>query len=120
VVHLVALDRRGERDRVRLVHELRGVHADDHEDVAVLLLERAQLVEDVQAVDAAERPEVEDHDLAAELREGHVAAAGVEPAAAGELRGADSGKAGGALRHGPSEPDAETVRGTRPRSDSSR
>jgi hypothetical protein len=34
------------------------VHTDDDEHVAVLLLELAQLVEDVQAVDAAEGPEI--------------------------------------------------------------
>jgi hypothetical protein len=41
------------------VLELRRVHADDHEHVAVLLFEGAQLVEHVEAVDAAERPKVE-------------------------------------------------------------
>ena len=70
VVHLVPLDGGGERVRVGLVHELRRVHADDHQHVAVLLLQLAQLVQDVQAVDAAERPEVEDDDLAAQVRQG--------------------------------------------------
>ena len=60
---------------------------DDHQDVAVLLLELAQLVQDVQAVDAAERPEVDDDDLAAQVGQGEVAAAGVQPAAPDELGG---------------------------------
>ncbi|MNW52342.1 hypothetical protein D3C74_298580 [compost metagenome] len=94
VTHLVALDRGSERDRVCLVLELRGVDADDDEVVAARLLELAQLVEDVQAVDAAERPEVEDDDPAAQVRERDVAAARVEPAAPDELGGADAGQAG--------------------------
>src|SRR3546814_1768359 len=49
---------------------------------------RSQLVQDVQAVDAAERPEVEDDDLAAQVRERDVLPAGVEPPAAHELGGA--------------------------------
>ena len=48
----------GTTDVVALVLELGGVHTDDVEHVVVSLLERAQLIEDVQAVDAAERPEV--------------------------------------------------------------
>ena len=59
MVHAVPLDGGGQRLRVRLVLELRRVHADDDEHVGVLLLQRPQLVEHVQAVDAAERPEVE-------------------------------------------------------------
>src|SRR5690606_41220846 len=52
--HLVPLDRSRERHGVRLVLELRRVHAHDDEHVAVLLLQLAHLVEHVQAVDAAE------------------------------------------------------------------
>ncbi len=91
VLDAVALDRGGERLRVALVLELRGVHADDDERVAVLLLERAQLVEDVQAVDAAEGPEVEHDDLPAEALEIEPLVARVEPAAADELGRAHAG-----------------------------
>src|SRR5690606_2772448 len=98
VVHLVPLDRRRERHGVRLVLELRRVHAHDDEHVAVLLLQLAHLVEHVQAVDAAEGPEVEDHGLAAQVGEGQVAAAGVEPAAADELGRTDARGSGGAHR----------------------
>ena len=69
----VPLDRGRQRVRVALVLELRRVHADDDEHVAVLLLQRPQLVEHVQAVDAAEGPEVEQDDLAAEVAERQLA-----------------------------------------------
>ena len=69
--------------------ELRGVDADDDEFLGVLLLERAQLVEDVEAVDAAEGPEVQQDDLAAQVRQGQLLAAGVHPPAADEFGGAD-------------------------------
>ena len=68
----------------------------------IRLLERAQLVEDVQAVDAAERPEVEQDHLAAQVREGEVPAAGVEPcptSPAGELRRAHPRPPGGGRGH---------------------
>ena len=109
VVHVVALDGRGQRVRVGLVHELRRVHADGHQHVGVLLLERAQLVQDVQAVDAAERPEVEQHDLAAQVGQGQVAAAGVEPAAGpassgARTRGAAGGRATGNSSRTPIQP----------------
>ena len=48
-----------------LVGELRRVHADDDELVGVLLLELLQVRQDVDAVDAAVGPEVEQDDLAA-------------------------------------------------------
>ena len=73
VVHGVALDGLRQRDRVGLVHELRRVHADHDQLVGVLLLQRAQLVEDVQAVDAAEGPEVEQHEAAAQVAQRDVA-----------------------------------------------
>ncbi len=85
VVHAVALHRAGQRHRVGLVRELRGVHPHGHQDVGEPLLERAQLVQDVQAVDAAEGPEVEQHDLAAQSGQGQVLAAGVQPVPAGQL-----------------------------------
>src|SRR5450756_931699 len=91
VAHLVPLDGGLERDRVRLVHELGRVHPDDDEDVAVLLLEPAQLVQDMQAVDAAEGPEVEQDDLAAQVGQREVTAAGVQPAASEQLRRANAG-----------------------------
>lgn len=72
---------------VRIVREFRRVHADDDEHVPVAVVQRAQLLEDMQAVDAAERPEVEQYDLAAEIRPGESGTAGVEPATgAGEFR----------------------------------
>src|SRR5215469_10099113 len=64
------------------------MHADHDQGVAVLLLQRPQLVEHVKAVDAAERPEVEQHDLAAQVGERQIPTTGVEPAAALELRSA--------------------------------
>ena len=65
MVDAVALDGRCERVGVGLVRELWRVDADGDEYVGVLLLERAQLVQDVQAVDAATGEEVEQDDLAA-------------------------------------------------------
>ena len=91
MVHAVALHRRDQRVRVGLVHELRRVHADDDQLLGVLLLERPQLLQDVQAVDAAEGPEVEKHEAAAQLGDRVRRAAGVEPASAAELGGTDLG-----------------------------
>ena len=79
VADAVPLDRVGEGGRVLLVLELRRVHPDDDQDVGVPLLDRAQLVQDVQAVDAAERPEVQQDDLAAQVGEGEAPRSGVEP-----------------------------------------
>ena len=67
VVDRVALDRLGQRHRVGLVHELRRVDADHDQLVGVLLLHRAQLVEDVQAVHAAEGPEIEQQEATAQV-----------------------------------------------------
>jgi hypothetical protein len=62
------------------------VDADDDELARVLLLEPLEVGDDVQAVDAAVGPEVEQHDLAAQLRE-RERAVGVEPpASAREFR----------------------------------
>ena len=89
VTHRVALDRRDDRVVVGLVRELRRVDADHVEHVGEALLQQAQLVEDVQAVDAAERPEVEQQDAAAEVCQLERPAAGADPAAgAGERRSA--------------------------------
>ena len=87
VVHAVPLDGRGQRGRVLLVLELRRVHADDDEHVAVLLLQRAQLVEHVQAVDAAEGPKIEQNDLAAKVGERQLLPAGVQPLPTPQLGG---------------------------------
>ena len=73
VVHGVALDRLRQRHRVGLVHELRRVHADHDQLVGEPLLQRPQLVDDVQAVDAAEGPEVEQHEAAAQVAQRDVA-----------------------------------------------
>ncbi len=86
VVHAVPLDGRGQRRRVLLVLELRRVHADHDQDVAVLLFERAQLVQHVQAVDAAEGPEIEQDDLAAQVGQRDGLAAGVQPGPAPQFR----------------------------------
>jgi hypothetical protein len=67
------------------------VHADDDEHVGVPLLDRAQLVDDVQAVDAAEGPEVEQDDPAAQVGEGQAPPARVEPPAPAQLGSADPG-----------------------------
>ena len=89
MVHAVALHRRDQGVRVGLVDELGRVDADDDQLIGVRLLDRAQLVEDVQAVDAAERPEVEQHEAAAQVAEVE-GRGGVEPAATGELGGTDT------------------------------
>jgi hypothetical protein len=98
VLDAVAFDGRGEGLRVALVLELRGVDADDDEGVAVLRFEGSELVEDVEAIDAAEGPEVNDHDFAAQALEVEPLAAGVEPAAAFEPGGAHAGLGAGLVR----------------------
>ena len=52
-----------------LVVELGGVDADDDQLVGVLLLQLGQVGQGVDAVDAAERPEIEQDDLAAQVLE---------------------------------------------------
>ena len=59
---------------VALGVELGRMDADDDQLVLVLLLELGQVGEDVVAIDAAERPEIEQDDLAAQLGEGDRAA----------------------------------------------
>ena len=78
MVHLVALDGGLDRGGLGLVRELRRVDADHGEHVGELGLERAQLVEHVQAVAAAGRPEVEQHEPPAQPGEGQ-RPRGVEP-----------------------------------------
>ena len=63
----VAGDRPCHGGVVGLVRELRGVHADHHQAIPESLLERAQLLDDAKAVDAAERPEIEHHHATAKV-----------------------------------------------------
>lgn len=56
---------------VLLVRELGRVNADHDEFFGEALLERLQIPKNVHAVDAAVGPEVEDHDLATQLRQRH-------------------------------------------------
>ena len=75
---------------VLLVLELRRVNADHDQFVGVLLFQLRQVGHDVDAVDAAERPEVEQDDLALEVFLERERAAGVEPGdAAIEFRSRD-------------------------------
>ena len=106
VVDAVPLHGGDQGVRVGLVDELGRVDADDDQLLGVLLLHRAQLVEDVQAVDAAERPEVEQDEATSEVADGQ-RGGGVEPAAAGEL--------GGTNMHPPLSPATVTARATRVR-----
>ena len=104
---------------VGLVDELGEVHPDDDQLPGVLLLERAELVEHVQAVDAAVGPEVEQQEAAAEVREAVRRAAGPQPAPALQLGRANAGTAGGdALSHrgpGPRASRRAAARGRTPR-----
>ena len=75
---------------VGLVGELRRVHTDHHQAVAETLFQRTQLLDDVQAVDAAERPEVEQDHPAAQPGDGQ-RPVGVEPAGAAQLGSAHAG-----------------------------
>ena len=59
----VSRDSPGHRVVVGLVGELRRVHADHDQTIAEPFFERSQLLNNAQAVDAAERPEIE-HDHA--------------------------------------------------------
>lgn len=86
MVHPVPLDGGGQGVRVLLVLELWRVHPDHDEDVRVLLLKRAQFVQYVQAVDAAEGPEVGNYDLASKVGEGQFPPTGVQPTPTPQLR----------------------------------
>ena len=86
--------------RAALVLELRRVDADHDERVAPLLFEPVEVGDDVEAVDAARRPEIEEHEPAAQGpkrdRRG-----GVEPGEAGrEVGGADGHASGGGRGEG--------------------
>jgi hypothetical protein len=108
VVHLVALDGVDDGLMLGLVHELRRVDPDDHHGVAVLVLELAQLVQDMQTVDAAKCPEINNNALTSHVGEGEPFASGVEPAAlANKLGSTDTGTAAPDRRsvsHGPRVP----------------
>ena len=62
---LVAEDGLADAGGFLLVVELGRVDADDHQLVGIFLLQLGQVGQDVDAVDAAQRPEVEQDDLAA-------------------------------------------------------
>ena len=53
-------------------------------------LQRPQFLQDVQAADAAEGPEVEDHHATAQAGQAQRFAAGVQPPSAGQLRRPDT------------------------------
>ena len=91
VLHLVALNRLVDGFDGALEFELRRVHADHHEFVVVLLFDFSQLIQNVQAVDAAERPEVQQNDLAAQILQRKVLAAGVDPTTTHEFGCAQTG-----------------------------
>ena len=66
--------------------ELGGVHADDDQDAGILGLELGEIGERVDAVDAAEGPEIENDDAALQIFEVE-RLVGVQPVdAAGEFR----------------------------------
>lgn len=88
VMHLIALDGVDDGLVLGLVHELRRMDPDDHHGVAVLLLELAQFVQDMQTVNAAKCPKIEDNDASSQVSEGVLGVARIEPAApADELGG---------------------------------
>ena len=64
---VVAVDGCGERYGVGFVLKFGAVHTDGDEYVGEFFFEGAQFVEHVQAVDAAEGPEVENNDFAAQI-----------------------------------------------------
>ena len=65
VFDVVAVYGCGERCRVCLMLKFGAVHAHGDEHIREFFFEGAQLVEHVQAVNAAQGPEVENHDFAA-------------------------------------------------------
>ena len=66
---LVAPDRVAKGDCFTLVGELRGMDPDDRQGPGEPGFQRLQLREDVQAVDSAVRPEVEEDHASPEIRE---------------------------------------------------
>ncbi|MGC0339337.1 hypothetical protein RKD20_004371 [Streptomyces sp. SLBN-8D4] len=97
----VPLDGVRHRRVLRLVRELRRVHPDHHDGVAVLLLQLSELVEDVQAVHTTKGPELEDDDATPQVGEGVLLPVRVQPAAlADQLGGSDTDATGCGTAHG--------------------
>ena len=71
---------------IAFIVEFGRVNADHHEFLGKLRFEPLEIGDDVNAVDAAVRPEVEDDDLAAQLLEGQ-RPVGVEPIESGRELG---------------------------------
>ena len=70
---------RPDRCRLALMRKLRRVHPHDHQRVAVLLLQRPQLVQHMQTVDAAERPKIQQQKASTEVRERQLPPTRVQP-----------------------------------------
>jgi hypothetical protein len=87
---LVALDDAADSLVRPSFSNLADVHADDDELARVLRLERFRSGITMHAVHAAEGPEVEQHDLAAQLRDAQALAARVYPVETGGKSGAAS------------------------------
>src|SRR5918994_1510635 len=108
--HVVALDGGADGPVVRLVRELRRVDAYHRQDVGVLLFDGPQLVEHVQTVHAAERPEVQQDETSAQRTQRQALVPGVEPATSAVQLGCPHASAsrlkGG---HGSSQPRGSTV-----------
>ena len=64
---LVAFRGRGDVSRILLILELRRVYADHHQLTGVGLFQLLQLRQDVHAIDAAIGPEIQQHELPAEV-----------------------------------------------------
>ncbi|CAM5234228.1 hypothetical protein SVIOM74S_00009 [Streptomyces violarus] len=91
VLHAVPLHGVDDRLVLGLVHELRRVHPDHHDRVPVLVLQLAQLVQDVEAVHATKGPKINNYDPAAELRQAGFLVPCVDPATlADELGSTDA------------------------------
>jgi hypothetical protein len=67
VANVITQDRLTDRLRLLLIGELGGMHADHDQLLGVLLLQFLQVGNDVHAVDAAEGPEVQKNQLAAQI-----------------------------------------------------
>ena len=65
--------------RILLVLELRRVHADDRQNITEPSFDRPELGQHVMAVDAAQRPEVQQHDATAKVIEAESPTARSDP-----------------------------------------
>lgn len=91
VLDAIALHGIHDRLVLGLVHKLRGVHTDDHDGVAVPLLQLPQLVQDMQTIHTAKSPEIQNDNASPQVREGQILVTGIQPAAlADQLGGADA------------------------------